>query len=207
MRINYFISILAGSIFFDCSHSKPLPPNLVFEDQIWMSKNLDVDKFQNGDLIIESKTKEDWVRACENHKPTWSNFENEKANGRKYGKLYNWYVITDPRGISPKGWHIPNSVEWIKLIDFMGGMEKGGKRMRKKEFKNRNEIQFGFCAEAGGYRDTTGNFVGLGYYRNWWVLDTNSTEAPIISMSPDKNSIFMNSVPTGMGIAIRCIKD
>jgi hypothetical protein len=33
--------------------------------------------------------------------------------------LYNWYAVNDPRGLAPKGWHIPTSNEWKELISFL----------------------------------------------------------------------------------------
>jgi len=30
-------------------------------DQHWTTKNLDIDHFRNGDLILESKTYQEWI--------------------------------------------------------------------------------------------------------------------------------------------------
>lgn len=30
--------------------------------------------------------------------PAWCYYENDASNGEKYGKLYNWFAINDPRG-------------------------------------------------------------------------------------------------------------
>jgi uncharacterized protein (TIGR02145 family) len=88
--------------------------------QVWMTKNLDVDKFRNGDPILEAKTVQDWVKAVENKQPAWCYYDNNPANGTKYGKLYNWYAVNDPRGIAPVGYHVPSDAEWTKLKDFLG---------------------------------------------------------------------------------------
>jgi uncharacterized protein (TIGR02145 family) len=71
--------------------------------QVWMYENLNVDKFRNGDPIPEVKTREEWLKAGENKQPAWCYFENDPANGKKIGKIYNFYAVTDSRGISPKG--------------------------------------------------------------------------------------------------------
>ena len=39
--------------------------------QIWMSENLNVDCFSNGDSIPEAKTKDEWAAAGSNKQPTW----------------------------------------------------------------------------------------------------------------------------------------
>ena len=40
----------------------------------------------------------------------------------KYGRLYNWYAATDPRGIAPVGWHVPTDDEWNDLVLFLDPM-------------------------------------------------------------------------------------
>ncbi len=88
--------------------------------QVWTAENLDVSKFRNGDLIPEAKTEEEWTRAGINKQPAWCYYNNEAANGSKYGKLYNWYAVSDPRGLAPAGYHIPSDAEWTQLTDFLG---------------------------------------------------------------------------------------
>jgi uncharacterized protein (TIGR02145 family) len=84
--------------------------------RIWMTSNLNVSKFQNGDPIYEAKTKAQWNKASKDKKPAWCYYQNNAQNGVTYGKLYNWYAVNDPRGLAPKGWHIPTKSEWKELI-------------------------------------------------------------------------------------------
>lgn len=102
-------------------------------NQVWMSKNLNVDKFRNGEAIPEAKTAEDWDKAGRAGKPTWSYFENNTANGESYGKFYNWYAVNDPRGLAPQGWKVPSDQDWITLTDFLGGKTVTGNKMKFKD--------------------------------------------------------------------------
>ena len=88
--------------------------------QIWMTKNLNVDKFRNGDPIPEAKTDAEWLSAGENEQPAWCYYDNDPANGAKYGKLYNWFAVNDNRGLAPEGYHIPSDEEWITLENYLG---------------------------------------------------------------------------------------
>ena len=97
-------------------------------EQIWTTSNLNVSKFQNGDVIFEAKTKAQWVKANEEKKPAWCYYQNNPQNGVIYGKLYNWYAVNDPRGLTPKGWHIPTNNEWEEMVSFL-----------QKDFKDVNE--------------------------------------------------------------------
>ncbi len=84
-------------------------------NQTWMAENLNVSTFRNGDTIPEVKTTEEWIKAGKEGKPAWCYYDNDTANGRIYGKLYNWYAVDDKRGLAPKGWHIPSNNEYGNL--------------------------------------------------------------------------------------------
>ena len=88
-------------------------------NQEWMSDNLNVDHFRNGDIIPEVKSKDDWKEAGKNGQPAWCYYENDPKNGEKYGKFYNWYAVNDPRGLAPEGWHVPSDGEWTEMINFL----------------------------------------------------------------------------------------
>jgi uncharacterized protein (TIGR02145 family) len=79
--------------------------------QVWMVKNLDVSTVRNGDPIPQAKTNEEWEKAADNKKPAWCYYNNSITNGAKYGKLYNWYAVSDSRGIAPVGYHVPTDGE------------------------------------------------------------------------------------------------
>jgi uncharacterized protein (TIGR02145 family) len=99
-------------------------------EQVWMSENLNVDKFRNGDSIPQAKSEEEWKKAGESRQPAYCYYENDPANGAKYGKLYNWYAVMDPRGLAPKGWHVPSDAEWRLLTDYLGGVEVAGAKIK-----------------------------------------------------------------------------
>jgi uncharacterized protein (TIGR02145 family) len=88
-------------------------------EQNWMTTNLNVSKFQNGDPIFEAKTKAQWQKAHDEKKPAWCYFRNNPQNGALIGKFYNWYALTDSRGLVPKGWHIPSMQEWNDLVEYL----------------------------------------------------------------------------------------
>jgi uncharacterized protein (TIGR02145 family) len=98
--------------------------------QIWMAQNLNVDRFRNGDPIPEAKTNEEWQKAIEDKQPAWCYYGYSVANGVKYGKLYNWFAVNDPRGLAPVGWHVPTNNEWSILINYLGGYKVAGTKLK-----------------------------------------------------------------------------
>ena len=89
-------------------------PVVKIANKHWISKNLDVTHYKNGDTIPQVQDAATWATLTTG---AWCYYENQTANGTTYGKLYNWYAMNDPRGIAPEGWHVPSDVEWVAMID------------------------------------------------------------------------------------------
>jgi uncharacterized protein (TIGR02145 family) len=125
-------------------------------NQEWSTKNLNVSKYRNGDIIPEVRNQKEWE---EIRIGAWCYYNNDPKNGAIYGKLYNWYAVNDPRGLAPEGYHIPSDFEWKTLIDFLGGEKIAGGKMKKTGISNwsvpnldaANET--GFSGLPGGWRD------------------------------------------------------
>ena len=193
-------------------------------NQIWMTKNLNVDKFSNGDQIIEAKTDEEWQRAAANKQPAWCYYKNDPSNGEKYGKLYNWYAVNDTRGIAPLGYHIPSNEEWEELLKFLGGEPvtggnglfterrssvAGGKLKStigwEKDINVTNSSYF--SALPGGGRSNSGVFVGQGYHGYWWSsIDIDSSNALLRHLMYFPNDFEEMSFQKSFGYSIRCLK-
>jgi uncharacterized protein (TIGR02145 family) len=82
----------------------------------WMSENLRTSKFRNGDPIKECNDIKEWIAANAAKEPAFCYFNFDKTNNEKYGKLYNWYAVSDPRGIAPEGWRLPKPSDFSKLF-------------------------------------------------------------------------------------------
>ena len=112
------------------SKIKPQYESVRIGNQEWMTRNLDVDRFRNGDMIQHAESNKEWKKAGENGQPAWCYYDNDPENGKKYGKLYNWFTVNDPRGLAPEGWHITSQKDWTILVEFLGGYEIAGHKMK-----------------------------------------------------------------------------
>jgi hypothetical protein len=88
---------------------------VLINGKYWMKKNLNVSKFNNGDEIRKVDNYQEWQSACERKEPIWMYYKNNPSNGLKYGKIYNYYALTDKRGLAPDGFHIPSKNEFESL--------------------------------------------------------------------------------------------
>ena len=192
-------------------YPKPNESEVKISAQTWMTSNLDVEKFNNGDLIPQAKNDDEWKLAGEQKKPIWAFYDYDEANGKKFGKLYNFYVVNDKRGIAPKGWHVPSRTDWGNLMNFLGGENTAGKKLKNSKgwSKNGNGTnEVGFFGLPGGQSHFLGGGQGIGQYANWWsstVKDAEAAYAP--SLSHDKESLILFNPRKEYGFSVRLIKD
>lgn len=172
-KLKFKILILSSVMCFISYNKTNAQESVEIGEQEWMLYNLDVSTFNNGDSIPEAKTEEEWKNAGKEGKPAWCYYNNDPKNGEKYGKLYNWYAVNDPRGLAPEGWHIPTSAEWTELTNFLGTFDTGSKLKNDNgwgsdgNYGNGNN-ESGFSGLPGGARHYGNNFNGIGYFGYWW---------------------------------------
>lgn len=179
---------------------------------VWMTKNLDVSTFRNGDPIPQAQTDEEWKRAGEAKQPAWCYFNNDPENGAKYGKLYNWYAVNDSRGIAPKGWHVASDGEWIALTYWLGGETVAGGKMKSTAGWNEPNMDAsnnsGFLALPGGNRGYNSSFFGIGEWGYWWSSSEHSaTLAWTHFLGYSKADVYKSNYGKDFGMAVRCVKD
>jgi len=178
-------------------------------DQIWMVENLNVSHFRNGDSIPEAKTPAEWQLAGNEHKPAWCYYNNDPANAKKYGKLYNWYAINDPRGLGPAGWRVPNNKEWGEFIDYLGGSNEAGSKMKSTTGWGSNgngDNSGGFTGLPGGGRLVNGDFVDMGRAGIWWGSSESSTSTAWgYNLNKSDGLVLRGSFDKATGLSVRSI--
>ena len=177
----------------------------------WMSVNLDVDTFRNGDPIPEARTAEEWQRAGMSGAPAFCYYQNDPANGKRYGKLYNWYAVTDPRGLAPEGWHVASDQEWRQCTTYLGGEDAAGTKMKSQtgwlEDGNGTNSS-GFSGLPAGCRDLNGTFANLGTMAFWWTSTPwNSDLAWYRCIDQSPWYVYRTNYYKANGYSVRCVQD
>ena len=195
---------------FSCESSQKFK-SVKIGDQIWMEENLNVDHYRNGDIIPQVQEKAEWAKLTNG---AWCYYKNEKSNGVKYGKLYNWYAVNDNRGLAPKGWHIPSDEEWKKLSDILGGDEMSGIKMKSVSGWSKYEMNYGtnesgFNGLPGNFRNDDGSFYDTdGNIGFWWSSTSfDSDKVWFRELHYSGRSLSKNFGSFRQGLSIRCIKD
>ncbi|NUY81435.1 T9SS type A sorting domain-containing protein [Flavobacterium sp. MAH-1] len=186
--------------------------SVIIGNQEWAVGNLNVTKYNNGDIIPERTTANNWH---DSPNGAWSNYLNDPSNGTIYGKIYDWDSVTDPRGLAPEGWHIPTKAEWDELIAFVGGPATAGIALKSTTLWNTPNVgatnSSGFSAIPNGIRYYDGNFSLPAYFgsSNAFWTTTEFTPGAVYSFSMSSATTAVNNgyYPATAGYAIRFLKD
>ncbi len=188
--------------------------------QTWTSKNLNVSKYRNGDVIPQVTYWAQW-RNLTTGAWCWSN--NDSASSWQYGKIYNWYAVNDPRGIAPQGWHVPSDAEWSKLIKCIdtnadtiitsgpqstvadGAMREMGLSHWLSPNTGATNSS-GFTGLPSGIRDYNGTDYGFGIAGDWWSSsESNYTFAWYRELTQDL--VSRAYLQKTSGFSVRLVKD
>ena len=188
-------------------------------DQEWTTENLNLGHFQNGDIIQEAKTKEEWEKVGKNKEPAWCYYDNNSSNDKKYGKLYNFYAVIDPRGLAPNGWHVPTDAEWTVLTDYLTANGHNGTEGSALKATSgwdydvdgqsgNGTDDYGFLGLPGGYRGYSGNFSAIGGTGVWWSSSQSSTDDAWYRYLDDfYDYVYRSNSTKDYGFSVRCLRD
>ena len=193
--------------------------------QIWMTENLRVTHYRNGDPIITGLDDDAWSSTADG---AFAIYNNEAANSLLYGNLYNWYAVNDSRGLCPVGWHMPTNAEWEALENYLinngfgygGSGSDIGKSMAMTSGWDESSVpgtvgndqpgnnSSGFSALPAGFRNYTGVFSYLGTMGFWWSSTESSSVNAISRFLQNTLSDLQDAVyDKNKGLSVRCVKD
>ena len=178
----------------------------------WMTKNLDVSSYRNGDAIPKVTDNAAWAALTTGAYCYYNN--DSTLYAATYGKLYNRYAINESRGLAPEGWHIPTDFEWSTLSSCLGGDALAGGPLKEIGTTHWNSPNTGatnlsgFTGLPGGSRNDLGTFGEVGSSGLWW---SSSEDSPGFFFFRSIYSIFddlarSSSVPR-LGLSVRCLRN
>ena len=172
----------------------------------WFRENLKTNRYANGDTIENVPTPGDWGLRTSG---AWAYYNNDISNNSNFGKLYNWYAVSDVRGLCPTGWHVATDADWTSLSANYGTDAVAGKELKATALwttPNTNTNSSGFGALPGGGRGSL-NFGDLFNKGFWWTNTAYSSAAWARRMEFSSNTLIRYSEDTKYGFSVRCVKD
>ena len=176
--------------------------------EIWMAENLRTTKYNDGTSIP-------YLSDPVSETPSYSWYNNDMSSYKNsYGALYNAYAVRTGK-LCPTGWDVPTITVVDALVQFLGGNDMAGGRLKQEGTAQWMPPNAGatnaskYTGLPGGYWNVAG-FEGLRYYGYWWVKNYNST-TPInndcyyLSYDTDNYSFYIDNRSRNQ-ISVRCIK-
>jgi uncharacterized protein (TIGR02145 family) len=183
--------------------------------QTWMAENLRTTKYRNGELITNVESEDFWAYRTTG---AYCNYKNtlDIDTISTYGRLYNWYAVTDTRDLAPDGWHVSTDADWTILTSFLGDSIAAGKLKEEgfKHWRNPNlgaTNETGFTALPGGVRflqSSITSFRTMGLYGEFWSVDQISTLNPFSrNIAAGFTDVLRNTTSKSEGHSVRCVKN
>lgn len=188
-------------------------PTIGIGGQIWMAENLKVTHFRNGEEIPEVSDYNEWNSLTGAGR---SSYNNDQSISSVYGYLYNWYAVKDSRLIAPEGWHVPTNDEWDILINWVGGEDSAGVKLKEIgldhwSYPNEGaENESGFTALPGGWRINMGYYFNINTEGYWWASTNEylpSNFAHAVCLYNDSLKSDGLAVIKQFGLSVRCVKN
>jgi uncharacterized protein (TIGR02145 family) len=193
------------------SPTDPYVPSILVGQLQWMTKNLTVTRFANGDEIPDVADAMAWADAGRSGRPARSTYANAAEPPENWGMLYNYAVLTDPRGLCPDGWRLPSNEDWTKLEVALGGGSAAPAAMKSESAwpggKGGTNAS-GFAALPAGFRTQRGEFFLGGRVAYFWARELAADGTPTAHMLfDDDRPLFRIQYDVAMGMSVRCVRD
>jgi uncharacterized protein (TIGR02145 family) len=208
--------ILFGSIYINITaqtvsdYDGNVYTTVTIGNQQWLVENLKVTHFRNGDPIPLVTDSAAWTQL---NTGAYCWYNNNIENKATYGALYNWFTTIDERKIAPQGWHVPTEAEWVELIEYLGGYEIAGGKMKESGTTHwfppntGATNSSGFTGLPGGVRLVQG-FGGMEIVGDWWSCTYDAGEIAHARSLYYKDTLAYDAKgPCIYGYSIRCLKD
>jgi len=198
-------------------------------NQVWTVENLRTTKYNDGTPIPLVTDSVAW-KALNTSGYCYYNNTTNADNIKKYGALYNWYVVNTKK-LAPKGWHVPTDAEWTTLENYLiangynwDGTTTGNKIAKSMAAKTDWETsatlpgaigndlmknnRSGFSALPGCYRGIDGNFYLCGILGFWWsATERDASTAYYRDLSYFVDTFIGYNYNKSCGLSVRLLRD
>jgi uncharacterized protein (TIGR02145 family) len=178
-------------------------------NQIWTAENLKTTKYVNGSDMINLTDNAAWATTGS---PAYCWYNNDISNKDKYGALYNWEAVRSGK-LEPEGWHIPTEAEVETLLNYLGGYDLAGGKLKETgttywtEPNTGATNETGFSGRPGGRRAETGAFQLAAYFGYIWTTTPFDPYSYFLYLQYGSSNAHVTATWPASGLSIRLIKD
>jgi uncharacterized protein (TIGR02145 family) len=176
--------------------------------QVWMAENLAYSSTGVVPSYYESKTQPfRYLYGFDSDSD--ADFSEGQRNSQVYGVLYNWEAA---KAACPQGWHLPTLAEFQQLIDYLGGKDVAGGKMKEtgtSHWESPNtgaSNRSGFSALPGGQAYNSSHQIGiLGIF--WSASEYSNAQAYQLVLLEESSEARLSENNKGRGSSVRCIRN
>ncbi|MEO0405307.1 MAG: FISUMP domain-containing protein [Bacteroidota bacterium] len=198
-------------------------PQVQIGEQVWMTQNLQVVVFQNGDSLFHAETPEAWIQCAQNQTPAYCLSRLDSTTNHR-DIIYNWWAVNDDRSIAPEGWKVASDEDFrllllnlgvdekVEFMKILGEKQELGRDLMSAEQwipEKRGNNLFGFEALPN---DWVGHLDGLlkparpNTYALFWTTTPRGDEMAIVYRL-DHRGVMQYLGWQGAGYAVRCLRE
>ena len=216
-------------------------PTVPIGEQVWMAENLRVTHYRDSTEIPTGLSDSEWDTRHETREGAFAIYPHDDIEGidsaeqmkKAYGLLYNWYAVTDQKGLCPEGWRVPSEDDWTALLTQVESINPAGIGNQLKscrqvgsqlsgecdtaEHPRWNTIHahvygtddFGFSGLPSGNRTLSGRFYSIGSFVRFWgstESSDNTQNAYSLGLNYSIGDVNPSTNPKWYGFSVRCIK-
>lgn len=185
---------------------------VIIGTQTWMAENLRSKKYNDGTPISNVTDDIKWSQLTSGAYCSYSNTNNSDTIVN-YGYLYNWYAVNTGK-LAPQGWHVPSHTDLNLLIEYLGGINVAGGKIKEigtihwASPNTGTTNESGFTALPGGTRGYSGLFGSIGSHCNIWSsTEYHNNYAWILNIGFIGSSVTIGNFNKEFGFSVRCVKD
>src|SRR5690606_20717407 len=172
--------------------------------QLWMVENLRTMRYNDGTTIPLVTDSAAWASLNGPGATAYNNTTNIDTI-KTYGRLYNGYAVNTGK-LCPKGWRVPTESDWNILIDYLGGKNVAGVKLKESGSAhwsdgNMADNSSGFTALPAGNRGANAKFFNMGSNAYYWSQTVG------FYINSGGTSIENLPLSDNFGLSVCCIKE
>jgi uncharacterized protein (TIGR02145 family) len=143
-------------------------------------------------------------------------YNDDLALAPTWGRLYNFESAGKA---CPEGWHLPDTIEWDRMISYLGGYWIAGGTMKEAGTEHWDSPNYGafngngFAARAAGCRvpdSYSTDYYYLNVYANFWTVSEykyDTAQGAYFQLDYQSTGLIMLSDEKNVGYSVRCIQN
>lgn len=194
--------------------------SVIIGNQEWIQQNLKTTHYANNTPITKLEVNANWIIDASG---AYCEYDNSVGLYKDtYGYIYNWFAIDNSNGIVyfkrnnivETGWRVPSSSDWLELINFVGGGQTAGGKLKEVGTTHWDSPNAGatdnynFTALPAGRRNpVTGEFNSIRSNGSFWnreQSDINNGSGVYFTKDSSVAGSFSSS--KFGGYSIHCVK-